>query len=69
MNFLVVLMCVCTPLPVLKNEGSHHRKESQSFRSCLRLKSKNMALSVLHYGSDGDQEDDCAWLIIKMTRG
>lgn len=28
---------VCTPLPVLKNEGSHHRKESQSFHSCPRL--------------------------------
>lgn len=32
-------------------------------------KSKNMAVSLLRHRSDGDQEDDCAWVITKMERG
>lgn len=32
-------------------------------------KSKNMAVGVLQQGSDGDQGDNCAWLITKMEQG
>lgn len=40
-----------------------------SVRVRMCQKSKIATMGVLHYGSDGDQEDDCAWLITKMKRG